>query len=173
VSIKPPSDILLDVARAADPAKSTAAMERLVRLGGKGDVDEAQFRDVLGRVNTPRSSSPSLPAIAEPRFANTQPEKVKETAQTKAYQGITALLLENLVDNMMPDDDDGFFGSETGSSVWRSMLAQELGTSLSKSVNLGIGPKHVRSTHTREGWHPQGELQASLHALPVATNKRS
>jgi peptidoglycan hydrolase FlgJ len=169
VSIKPPSDILLDVARAADPAKSTAAMERLVRLGGKGDVDEAQFRDVLGKVNVPRSSTPSLPAIAEPRFANTEPGKVKEEAQTKAYQGITALLLQNLVDSMMPDDDDGFFGSETGSSVWRSMLAQELGTNLSKSVNLGIGPKHVKSAHPGQGWHPHEELQASLHTLPVTT----
>lgn len=170
MSIKPPSDILLDVARAADPAKSTAAVERLTRLGADGGADDVQFRDVLGKVNAPRSS---LPAIAEPRFANTQPEKVKETAQTKAYQGFTALLLENLVDNMMPDDDDGFFGSETGAGVWRSMLAQELGTSLSKTVDLGIGSKHVKSAHARHGWHPHEELQASLGVLPVATAKHS
>ena len=113
MSIKPPSDILLDVARAADPAKSTAAVERLTRLGADGGIDDVQFRDVLGKVNAPRS--PSLPAIAERGLPIRRPEKVKETAQTKAYQGFTALLLENLVDNMMPDDDDGFFGSETGS----------------------------------------------------------
>jgi flagellar protein FlgJ len=171
VSIKPPSDILLDVARAADPAKSTAAVERLTRLGADGGVDDAQFRDILGKVNAPRS--PSLPAIAELRFANMQPEKVKETAQTKAYQGFTALLLENLVDNMMPDDDDGFFGSEAGSGVWRSMLAQQLGTSLSKTLDLGLGAKHVKSTHARHGWHPHDELQASLGVLPVAVAKHS
>ncbi len=125
MSIKPPSDILLDVARAADPAKSTAAVERLTRLGADGGADDVQFRDVLGKVNAPRSS---LPAIAEPRFANTQPEKVKETAQTKAYQGFTrAAPRKPSSTNMMPDDDDGFFGSETGAGVWRSMLAQELG----------------------------------------------
>jgi flagellar protein FlgJ len=170
VSIKPPSDILLDVARAADPAKSTAAVERLTRLGADGGVDDVQFRDVLGKVNAPRSS---LPAIAELRFANMQPEKAKETAQTKAYQGFTALLLENLVDNMMPDDDDGFFGSEAGAGEWRSMLAQELGTSLSKSVDLGIGSKHVKSAHARHGSHPDGELQASLGIPRAATAKHS
>jgi peptidoglycan hydrolase FlgJ len=171
VSIKPPSDILLDVARAADPAKSTAAVERLTRLGADGGADDVQFRDVLGKVNAPRS--PSLPAIAELRFANMQPEKAKETAQTKAYQGFTALLLENLVDNMMPDDDDGFFGSEAGAGEWRSMLAQELGTSLSKSVDLGIGSKHVKSAHARYGSHPDGELQASLGIPRAATAKHS
>ena len=170
MSIKPPSDILLDVARAADPAKSTAAVERLTRLGADGGVDDVQFRDVLGKVNAPRSS---LPAIAELRFANMQPEKAKETAQTKAYQGFTALLLENLVDNMMPDDDDGFFGSEAGAGEWRSMLAQELGTSLSKSVDLGIGSKHVKSAHARHGSHPDGELQASLGIPRAATAKHS
>jgi flagellar protein FlgJ len=170
VSIKPPSDILLDVARAADPAKSTAAVERLTRLGADGGVDDVQFRDVLGKVNAPR---PSLPAIAELRFANMQPEKAKETAQTKAYQGFTALLLENLVDNMMPDDDDGFFGSEAGAGEWRSMLAQELGTSLSKSVDLGIGSKHVKSAHARHGRHPDEELQSSLGMPRVATTKHS
>jgi len=174
VSIKPPSDILLDVARAADPAKSSAATERLARLGADIGVDDTQFSDVLSDVDTPRAAldEAPLPASAEPRFANVQPEKAKEAAETKAYQGIAALLLENLVENMLPDSDE-FFGAQAGASIWRSMLAQELGTSLSKTVDLGIGPKHVKSSHSHHGWRPGGELEAWLAPLPLRGAKHS
>ena len=170
MSIKPPSDILLDVARAADPVKSSAATERLVRLASDGSVDNTQFSDVLSNVDAPRAAR--LPAIAEPRFADMQPEKAKDAAETKAYQGISALLLENLVENMLPDSDE-FFGSEAGAGIWRSMLAQELGTSLSKSVDLGFAPKHAKTSHAHHGWRPGGDLQISLAALPLAGAKHS
>ncbi|MEW6438222.1 MAG: rod-binding protein [Pseudomonadota bacterium] len=173
MSIKPPSDILLDVARAADPAKSSAATERLTRLGANVGVDDAQFGDVLSHVDIPRAPNAApLPAIAEPRFANVQPEKAKDAAETKAYQGIAALLLENLVENMLPDSDE-FFGAQAGAGIWRSMLAQELGTNLSKSVDLGIGPKHVKSSHSHHGLRPGGELEASLAPLPLRGAKHS
>jgi peptidoglycan hydrolase FlgJ len=173
VSIKPPSDILLDVARAADPAKSSAATERLTRLAGDVGVDDAQFSDVLSHVDMPRAMpNAPLPAIAEPRFANLQSEKAKDAAETKAYQGIAALLLENLVENMLPDSEE-FFGAQAGAGIWRSMMAQELGTSLSKSVDLGIAPKHVKSSHSHHGWRPGGELEASLAPLPLRGAKHS
>lgn len=174
MSINPPSDILLDVARAADPAKSSAATERLTRLGADVGVDDAQFSEILSHVDTPRAApnTAPLPAIAEPRFANAQTEKAKDAAETKAYQGIAALLLENLVENMLPDSDE-FFGAQAGAGIWRSMLAQELGTSLSKSVDLGIGPKHVKSSHSHHGWRPGGELEASLAPLPLRGAKHS
>lgn len=168
MSINPPSDILLDVARAADPAKSTAAAERLSRLAADGGVDKAQFADVLGGVAEPRPAP--LPAIAAPRFANQAPEKAKDIAETKAYQGIAALLLENLVENMLPESDE-FFGQEAGADVWRSMLAQELGTNLSKNLDLGIGPKHGKSSHTHHASHPVGELHTAF--IPLATAKHS
>ena len=170
MSINPASDILLDVARAADPAKATAATSRLARLAADGGIDEAQFGDVLSDVDAPRAVR--LPALVAPRFGSTQPENAKDIAETKAYQGISALLLENLVENMLPDSDE-FFGSEAGAGIWRSMLAQELGTSLSKSVDLGIGPKHVKLSHAHHGWRGGGELQASLEPLPLAGAKHS
>jgi len=170
VSINPTSDILLDVARAADPAKSTAAAERLSRLAADGGVDDMQFANILSDVKTP--SSAPLPAIAEPRFANEAPEKAKDLAETKAYQGIAALLLENLVENMLPDSDE-FFGEEAGAGVWRSMLAQELGTSLSKTLDLGIGPKHGKLSHGHHAAHPVGEWRAASIPLSATTTKHS
>jgi hypothetical protein len=170
VSIKPPSDILLDVARAADPAKSAAATERLTRLAVGAGADDAQFSDVLSDVDAPRAPAVPLPALAAPRFATAQSEKAKDIAETKAYQGIAALLLENLVETMLPQGDE-FFGSEAGSDVWRSMLAQELGTSLSKRVDLGLGPKHSKSA-SEHHWEPGG-LQASLASITLHPTKHS
>jgi peptidoglycan hydrolase FlgJ len=171
VSIKPPSDILLDVARAADPAKTTAATERLTRLAADAGVSDDQFSSVLSDVDTPSSAPAPLPALAEPRFEMEQSQKAKDLAETKAYQGISALLLENLVDTMLPQSDE-FFGSEAGADVWRSMLAEELGTNLSKRLDLGIGPKHTKSAHLHPTWEPGG-LQASLAPIPLSRSKHS
>ncbi|MGP8233441.1 MAG: rod-binding protein [Methylovirgula sp.] len=170
MSINPPSDILLDVARAADPAKSTAAAERLSRLAADGGVSDTQFANILSDVKAPGPAQ--LPAIAAPRFVNQAPEKAKDIAETKAYQGIAALLLENLVENMLPDSDE-FFGQEAGAGVWRSMLAQELGTNLSKNLDLGIGPKHGKFSHAHHATHPLGELHTAFIPLSTAATKHS
>ena len=172
MSIKPPSDILLDVARAADPAKSTAATERLTRLAADAGISDDQFSAVLGDVDTsPPAASTPLPAIAAPRFEAEPSQKAKDLAETKAYQGISALLLQNLVETMLPQSDE-FFGSEAGADVWRSMLAEELGTNLSKRLDLGIGPKHIKSAHLHHAWEPGG-LQASLAPIPLHGPKHS
>ena len=125
MSINPPSDILLDVVRAADPAKSAMATERLSRLAADRGTADTQFADVFSDAKAPGQAP--LAAIASPRFANETPEKARDIAETKAYQGIGALLLGSLVENMLPESDE-FFGEEAGAGMWRSMLAQELGT---------------------------------------------
>ncbi len=166
MSINPPSDILLDVARAADPAKSATATERLSRLAADRGAADTQFADVFSDTKAPGQAP--LAAIASPRFANEAPEKARDIAETKAYQGIGALLLGSLVENMLPESDE-FFGQEAGAGMWRSMLAQELGTSLSKNLDLSIGPKHGK--HAHHATHPVGELHTAF--IPLSAAKHS
>jgi len=168
VSIKPPSDLLLDVARAADPTKSSAAAERLARIAADPSVDEEGFTGVLDGVESP-APTPALPTT-ELSFAAKMPAATDadqpNKAEVQAYRGIEALVLQSLVENMLPDSDE-FFGEEAGASVWKSMLAQELGTDLSKHVDLGVGPKRGahRSHHI--------ELNSSLAAAGAAASRRS
>lgn len=151
VSIKPPSDLLLDVANAADPAKSSAAAERLARIAGNGGADDGGFTEVLDGVEQP----PAVAPRPEPSFSAsaTKPDAGdgSSDAEVKAYRGIEALVFQSLVETMLPDGEE-FFGTGFAASVWKSMLAEELGTALSKRIDLGIGPKH--GAREARGHHP-------------------
>ncbi len=67
--------------------------------------------------------------------------------QTKAYRGFEAMVLQNLVETMLPSSEE-FFGEGTAGLIWKSMLADQLGTELAKKVDLGIGPKHAGRAHS-------------------------
>lgn len=158
MSIKPPSDLLLDVVRAADPATSAAATERLAKITASGGTSAPAFTAILNEVGTPSAYPMNPPGQSTPappsRFS-----KPPVGANEKAYQGLEALLLQNLVETMLPVDSDLFGGEEAG-TIWRSMLAEQLGTSLSKKIDLGIAPKYLHLGH-----RPQ-QLDASSGATP-------
>lgn len=170
MSINPPSDLLIDVARAADPAKSSAATERLVRIAANGGAGDEGFAEVLDGVETPSPAQSSGAFAPDPSALKlAKLDNAPNDAEAKAYQGIEALVLQNLVETMMPDSEE-FFGAEAGAGIWKSMLAQQLGTALSKRVDLGIGPKHLdRETHA----HPRSELAASLAPVGKVDAKHS
>ncbi len=136
MSINPASDIVLDVARAADPSKALAATERLSRLGsvepaGGGfvgliaptELGEGPLRNQIGAMS-------GKPALTAP---------VPMNDQAKAYKGLDELVLQRLVEVMLPKEESGVFGGGTAGDVWRSMLAEQLAKQLGKSVDLGLG----------------------------------
>jgi flagellar protein FlgJ len=141
LSIQPPSDIVLDVANAADPAKAMAATERLARLGGGSvPVQPGAFASVLGA--TAKSTSDTalrtqLAKSGEPTDVVNKPIDPR----AKAYKGLEALVLQNLVETMLPKDAGSYFGKEAGGDQWRSMLAQKIGEQLSTRMDLGIASK--------------------------------
>lgn len=172
VSINPPSDILLDVAKAADPAKSAAATERLARIAADASASDADFAGILDGVETPHSALATAPAGPQKSLSpiNSNDVPTPSTAEAKAYRGIEALLLQNLFETMLPRDGE-FFGEESAGGIWRSMLAQELGTDLSKRVDLGLGPKHVRGGHEVRGL--SSDAAASLIPVGHVISKHS
>jgi peptidoglycan hydrolase FlgJ len=145
VSIKPPSDLLLDVAKAADPATSAAAAERLAKIAASGGKPGPAFSEILTDVGVP-SARPMNPAGQSEAAPPSRFSGPSVDANKKAYQGLEALLLQNLVETMMPDGSDLFGEGEAG-TVWRSMLAEQLGTSLSKKIDLGVAPKYLHLGH--------------------------
>ena len=135
MSINPVSDIVLDVARAADPIKSAAATERLLQAGAAepagavfsglmktGDPGDAGLRSALAKTGG-RPSSVSVTPM---------------DARTKAYKGVEELVLQKLVETMLPKEDSGVFGNGTAGDVWRSMLAEQLAKQIGKSIDLGL-----------------------------------
>jgi flagellar protein FlgJ len=146
VSINPPSDIVLDVARAADPARSVAATERLAQMAPSSEAADANFSNVLSELRTPRGDPVGLRTQLELSSVHEAANSQAVDAHTKAYRGVEALVLRNLVENMLPTGED-FFGEGTAGMIWRSMMADQLGNDLAKKVDLGIGKKHVGQAH--------------------------
>ena len=111
MSIKPPSDIVLDVARAADPASSAAATERLAKIAGDSGKSDPAFGDVMAEVETEppvamaANAGAPIPVHASPAPLLRQPQfsEAPVDAETKVYAGFQAVLLQNVLSMMLPE----------------------------------------------------------------------
>jgi peptidoglycan hydrolase FlgJ len=134
VSINPVSDIVLDVARSADPFKSRVAAEKLSRGNVKRQAASSDFSHLLVSTSTmPQISGNSLGEHGT-ESSNIKPQN----ARVKAYKGLEQLVLKNLLENMLPKESGTFFGTGTAGDIWRSFLADQLATQVGKTVNLGL-----------------------------------
>jgi Rod binding domain-containing protein len=130
MSISPPSDIVLDVVRAADPVRYQVAADRLTRMSSATPAEP--FSETLDSF-APAARPPSSPAPAMPR-AGPDPA----VAARKAYEGFEAMTLQTFIEAAMPGDDSPVFGSGTAGSVWKSMLSEQIANQMAKSGGIGI-----------------------------------
>ncbi len=135
MSINPVSDIVLDVARAADPTKSAAATERLLQASAAEPVG-VEFSSHIRASNLGDAGLQS--AVAKMGGRPSAVSVAPMDARTKAYRGVEELVLQKLVETMLPKEDSGVFGSGTAGDVWRSMLAEQLAKQIGKTVDLGL-----------------------------------
>ena len=134
VSINPVSDIVLDVARSADPFKSRMAAEKLSRGDVNRQAPSGDFSHLLANTLTmPQISGKSLGGHGT-ESSNIKPQN----SRTKAYKGLEQLVLKNLLENMLPKKYRTFFGTGTAGDIWRSFLADQLATQVGQTVNLGL-----------------------------------
>lgn len=136
VSINPTSDIVLDVARAADPERSRAATARLERLGHLDRTTGAGFTAIVEDTGREPSSLLGQVALLGAKTVGSVP---RGDARTEAAKGIEQLILQKLIECMLPKAAGTLFGHGTAGDVWRSMLAQQLATQLGSTIDLGVG----------------------------------
>jgi Rod binding domain-containing protein len=134
VAISPPSDLVLDVVRAADPAQVAAAQEQLkanranfmaTSLAEKGAGFGATV-DILSRT----ANAARVEATAEKTEEVGKPPKI--------YRDFEAVYLTNFVQSMLPDESEEVYGKGNSGEMWKSMMAEQLGTVLSESGGVGI-----------------------------------
>lgn len=152
MAISPPSDILLDVANAADPAQVRVATARLAKLANDPGLVDADFGKALsaaGKGNGTFSSAPPVTAtISAPLGASSVEAKDAKTA----YQKFEALLLQNFVETMLPKDDE-LYGDKESAGIYRSMMAEQFATQLSKAGGIGIA-KSIAAKHPEHAHAP-------------------
>lgn len=143
MAISPPSDIILDVARAADPSRQQVAFERLQRMGS--GVAGTQFAAAVDEA-APTASAAGL-AGAREKFASLVPAKLTaapnaaQTKSAKTMQQFEAQVISTFIEQMLPEASANNFGSGTAGGVWRSMLSEQIANQIAKAGGLGIREK--------------------------------
>jgi Rod binding domain-containing protein len=133
LAISPPSDIVLDVARAVEPEALEVARARLASRGAAaaGGLNEAFSAGDL-------RSSPLTEGAAP----------ADETPET--YRKFEAMVLSTFVQSMLPKEAGAVYGEGLSGDMWKSLLSQQLGTVIAERGGIGIAD-HLLKNHYYEG----------------------
>lgn len=135
MAISPPSDIVLDVSRAAEPAGVQAARLELARRGGPaGATATATATFSLGETGS-----------AEP--ATTGASKAETPASFVRFE---AMVLQSFIQNMLPKDTETVYGKGLAGDMWKSMMAEQLAGVMAERGGIGIAER-VLGDHYFEG----------------------
>lgn len=142
-----PSDLVLDVARAADPA---GARTLEARLNGGASADKAS-------------------GIGEAaRFGNHLSRVAQGKDAKEAGKEFEAMLLSSMIEDMMTDTGESYFGGGFAGDVWKSMMAEQIAAQVAKGTDLGLASKVanyvVRQGETIEPLRGINDTQATSEA---------
>jgi peptidoglycan hydrolase FlgJ len=138
MAISPASDIILDVARAADPGRAMATTRALANSSSAAPADFTLALNSFHDSATARELSYQNPALFGART---------ESPERKAAVGLESVLLKNVIDQMLPKDAADVFGSGVAGDVWRSMLSDKIANQIAKSGALKISDR-LFTTHS-------------------------
>lgn len=137
MAISPPSDIVLDVSRAAEPAGVQAARLALARRG-----------DAAGAATTATFSLGEGSAAAKASAAGPK-------AETPAsFVRFEAMVLQSFIQNMLPKDAEAVYGKGMAGDMWKSMMAEQLAGVMAERGGIGIAER-VMGDHYFEGENKQ------------------
>ena len=164
MAIQPPSDIVLDVARAADPERAAAVARRLTSLAAPTDAADADagadFSAALNQA-TPATSTATPPIAGafdmRARLADIAQAQSDKTKQAQVQ--FEAVLLNSFVSEMLPKDAPEAYGQGLAGDMWRSMLADQVSRKIASSGVLGIGQRLFAT-------HPMTASSSLTHTHP-------
>ncbi|MFB9982697.1 rod-binding protein [Mesorhizobium kowhaii] len=137
MAISPPSDIVMDVARAVDPTDIEAARAALTRRAGGAagtfSVDTAASVDagsILSRATADKAAAATDPA--------------------KKFKKFEAMVLQTFIQNMLPKDTEGVYGKGLAGDMWKSQLAERVADVMAERGGIGIA-KSMLADHYLEG----------------------
>jgi peptidoglycan hydrolase FlgJ len=172
MSIKPPSDIVLDVARNADADLAATATRRLEALASTQATDLPKFSAALEGV----APKPSHDGEANPgklRLASSpQGGSFNGVARGKEVaQQFEATVLSAFVNEAMPKNS--YYGQGTAGEIWKSMLSDQIAHQLAKSGSLGIARRLFARGPLGEAAGSDGVRTAMGNALHGAAQSSS
>lgn len=137
MSIFPSTDIVLDVARAADPRRLHVAMKR---LDDAGSLTAPRARMIARTPDANATAfyaalSNGLTARPAPTARPTPPTSGTEASVAQKFE---AFILQSWLELLLPKANEASFGLGEAGSVWRSMMAEQLGAQIARAGGVGI-----------------------------------
>jgi hypothetical protein len=126
MSIFPATDIVSDVARAADPVKLRLATRRLEDIG----AEKARSAEFALAAPGRSAMTPATIDTGAPRGV-----RVDTLGPTQKFE---AFLLQNWLETVLPKTSSGVYGGEAGADIWRSMMAEQIGYQLARADVIGL-----------------------------------
>jgi flagellar protein FlgJ len=143
LAISPPSDIVLDVARAVDPAGIGAARAELARRSGASATANSAFS-----IDNPQNSAPG---------------ETKATPET--FVRFEAMVLQTFIQSMLPKQAQAVYGSGLAGDLWQSLLAQQLSDVMADRGGIGIADSILRDHYF------EGETKVALSGVSKGPKK--
>jgi len=144
LAISPPSDIVLDVARAADPGDIRKAHAELMnRISGS----EASFE-----VSTPAAVRTAKPADG-----------------SESFRRFEAMVLQTFIHNMLPKDAEGVYGKGFAGDMWKTQMAERLADTVAERGGIGIA-RALASAHYLSGTGAEAAGPASANRNKAELN---
>lgn len=186
MAVSLPADIVMDVARAADPARFRVAVDRLGGGGyaaaardvalafssaDAGGVDAGEGASRAGGVRQPFDAERArLRLGGGDGFGGVgvgdgllNADRLREGGP---YEQFEALTLQKFVEAMLPRQGETLFGKGFAGETWKSFLAQQIAAELARSGGIGIASM-IERAHPGDG-RGGGRGQASAEALRSA-----
>ena len=139
MSNTPHTHNVLDVARAADPARFQEAAAKLSQPGSAGAT---AFADAARDVGF----STHMPLDARGSLLTLQNETALTGAGSDPYKKFEGLVMQQFVEAMMPEKSETVYGKGNAGGIWKSMLAEQIGTQIAKAGGIGIA-KMLSASH--------------------------
>ena len=130
MAVSIPSDLVVDVMRAADPARLQRAVSKLSGSAEGERSGAMNFSSTLA--NTQNTSCLNILPVndAAPSQGHHEVEATR--------QGFEQMVWRSLYETVLPEEKSGVFGGGPSAGIWRSMAADQLASVASKNSSLKI-----------------------------------
>jgi flagellar protein FlgJ len=125
MAISPPSDLVLDVAMAADPDTLRASVEKLRSIASTRAAAQT------------RLSRDSFASLQQPGPAIDSPGK-PASAPSQSFKKFEAFMLQSFVESMFTGENQAVFGKGIAGEYWKSMMAEAIANKMSDAGGIGV-----------------------------------
>jgi peptidoglycan hydrolase FlgJ len=133
VAISPPSDLVLDVVRAADPTAVQEAQAKLkAHKAAFAATSLADSGKGFGAAMHTLDTSATRAGLGNPEPAGKSAEMPDE------YRKFEASILSTFVNSMMPKESEDVYGKGSAGEFWKSMMSEKIAEEMSRKGGVGI-----------------------------------